>query len=271
MNRSLFLFVSSAVLAVCWRFYAIPSDFGGLFAQGWILAVGLSVLAREQVETSPTANYLLMPVFSWMVWMPNFLAGGMSIVLIFPLMAMAGGEMKQNKVLLGFGTAGFVGLLAVIFMATSGLRRLRFAEGSDIARLDFVKLVDDRPDKDADKEVSDPIEVTSPGVLDEFASAAHNVFPYNPNHEGIHKAWEVTVTWKDGATTVFKVGEGNRATHDTAWVELKGTYQSKSLYSVLAGPGIGLWQPLPKKDSRVKPAATPSSAQASPDAARSSE
>jgi hypothetical protein len=224
-----------ALTAIVIRFLTIPWDFGGCFLQVWVSLVGtggfMMLLTRLNTGQRVLASCLLGPCLAISFFIPIYFGPQAVFPFLFIGAAVAGLFWFKPKS--KFITAAIAALIVfpLSVMCVSSIQdmalvtRFRGLKGDDLREIRFVPA-------EAGKQT---VVVRDPSALAQIAATLHSTTPYSPNHESIRNAWEVTMVLTNGSTISCRVGKGNRAHPEMAWIQFDSeVYQNPKLPTVLA-------------------------------------
>jgi hypothetical protein len=181
---------------------------GGLFLLGTLLIFG-------SIYFAPQALFPFL-----------FFGVASSAALWFWTRAMFRRAVLAALLLIPLGVFCFYGASHMVL-----LTRFRGLESRSVQE---IKLVQTGTDK--------TVLIEGTNACNQILHALAATTPYSPNHEGIRDSWVMTMVLVNGSTIRCRVGKGNSAHPETAWVEVHGNdYQNAELMQVLQRLEPGLW------------------------------
>lgn len=211
-------FGSTVLVALVWRFLAIPWDFGGFFYQLWVALVGLvffvDVIPQLNANARMLAQLILLPIcallqFGSLYFAPQALSPFLFVAFVVVGMLFLWSTARRSQALL-------VSLLLVplsIYCLHGSrhmilLLKVRSLDPKKVSEVSLTSAL-----------AAQNIRVTESNVVANILSSLGYTSPYSPNHESIRQPWHVLITMRDGSSIQFSVGNGNRAHPESVWIE----------------------------------------------------
>jgi hypothetical protein len=243
--------ITLCLVSFIFRLTTIPRDFGGTFAEVWLLLVGLGGSSALLMQF-PARRKDLFPLclivvctlcyatllYSPQCFMPPVIACFMGIG--FTAMFL---EDPKKRLYLPFVIIGFA--LFFTFMLYVALNGIRTINEMRTIRSDEVSEIEIRPTTDHEASGCDSTPlytVTERPLIDKIVGALKYTFPYSPNHEGVSNRYLIRIRRPSHDDFCILAGKGNRVTRDTAFIGFynehdggadPGNYQNKALYDAL--------------------------------------
>jgi len=228
------LFGAAAIVAIVYRFRALPWDEGGTFFQVWITIVGLSVLAALPPRLKPiprtVAALVLVPDLLFVLWGTTRFA----VQAMLPFLFLAGFTAATCYM---WSRSRFrLAMLLALPLIPVGAEAWFYG----LAHVRMVSQLRNLSPRDIEEiEIKDSTRGTVARITDRetlvlIAQALGDTTPYSPNHESISHPRQVTIHLNDGSAMEFAIGKGNSANPKTVWIVFGvEDYQNPSLYPIL--------------------------------------
>jgi hypothetical protein len=221
--------ICGGVATLAWGLAVNPSDLGGTFLRVWLTGMGAAgwwgagALPRStRIACAAFLPFLIAIEAATVYFAPQAMLP-FAVVLGLLFLAVRLRSAVAAVVLVLLAGAGFPWLGYGLDQAkdVSALRTLRPSEVTSIT----LRPEGGRPAR------------LSPGRIPAFVAALHPLRPYSPNHESLHGA-EVEVATPE-RTLRFRIGHGNRANPDAAWIELGVcSYQALGFFREVSLPEL---------------------------------